>query len=142
MTIEFKPGRYYVGIWHAEFDGGNVLAAVFTDDHETWEMVLRIRHIVDDKMGPASADERRWTNATGPAREPLVTFTHGLFDKFVESMGCTIAYQPVEVDGYEWFERVNRLGLLPPFFGVTKTVMVDTPDDEIDWESGWTPTRK
>ena len=144
MTIEFKPGRYFVGIWAAAFDDGNVLGSVWSDDQKEWHLQYRFRYIKDDKLGPASADEFRKYSAHGPDKAVIVKATHAMFDAMTEEFGWEIEYQPIEEDGCDWFERYEKLGLLPNFFTHTKTLPKGTePDDpDIDWEQGWTEPDK
>jgi|SRR5690606_5302050 len=73
MTIQIKDGRYFKGFMNFEFrkntsalspkSDGNLLAAVYTDDKETWHLVYRFRYYIDELVHN-SKDDRNWYHAT------------------------------------------------------------------------------
>lgn len=76
MTIEMKEGRYFKGMMNFEFrkgsalpgfptpnSDGNLLAAVYTDNKQTWHLVFRFRYYVDDLIHDSN-DKRSWFRAT------------------------------------------------------------------------------
>lgn len=67
MTIEIKPGRYFVGFWCVPGQNMDYLAAVYRDGKERdWHIVYRFRYYRDGNLGIDSADEKRWYAASLP----------------------------------------------------------------------------
>lgn len=72
MTIAFKDGRYFLGMWFVS--GSNTrdwLCAAYRDGPTAeWEMKYRFRYYADDKKGDDSEDTKNWYHATMSADTP------------------------------------------------------------------------
>ena len=136
--IEFKPGRYFAGLWFGTHTFGNILAALWRDEgEELWHLDCRMRIVKDDVFGPESADKKTKFSGTSTNRRKL-------FNDFEEALGrlpFEMEYQPIEEDGPEWFTRRMRLKSLPYWMGIGKTLEPGQEPDapEVDWSTGWGP---
>lgn len=90
MSIETKPGRFFVAQWFSDLPSnmGDVMWVLYQDEgSEKWVVEGRLRVRMDDRIGEDSDDEKRWFEMSKVCgREEAESFADQIFtNMFLEN---------------------------------------------------------
>jgi len=92
VSIELKPGRYYVGVWWMAWTGGDWMACIWNDGEREC-LQYRFRYHVDDKVFD-SDDQKSWYEMTREIQPDAVIVQE--MNTSVRALGAAIGAVEIE----------------------------------------------